>query len=221
MSGLIPIARRIARTLAALALLGALSPTAASAGTFKEYTCKLPDGSVADTDGWAPDASAAFFQQQNDCPTGGALSIVMSGAGLPADGKRYWHWTAPTGLRLQAIEIQRAFSLAAGGAQAQPTYRTDAGPQTLEQSSTDTVGSLSSWNHPANRFTVTDPNALSANGLDVLLGCLGASGSACPDTGATNSELRIHAATFTLAESIAPVVSNVRGALTDAAPKQG
>lgn len=76
------------------------------------------------------------------------------------------------------------------------------------------------WSDAQNQLSV-DASSVSAGHLDAFLECSGASGSACPNTGATDSELRIHAATFTLAESIAPVVTNPTGSLTTSGPKQG
>src|SRR4051794_11142164 len=39
--------------------LAAVSP-AAQAGTYRQYTCKLPDGTPAGTDGWTADAATPF-----------------------------------------------------------------------------------------------------------------------------------------------------------------
>jgi hypothetical protein len=209
--------------LAPAAVLIALAlPSPASAGTYKQYTCKLPDGTPAATDGWVGDAAAAFFQQANDCASGGSLRVAMSGDGLASGASRAWRWTAPADTQLQAADLYRAWAVAAGDATAAPAAKLLAGSQTLESSGANrTAGSLSQWNDPSNHFTNTNAALGSTNAMTAVLGCFGSTGSACPYTGTIGSELRIHAATFSLSDSSTPTVANVKGTLLAGGAKQG
>src|SRR3954452_7603756 len=121
----------LAAGLSILALV-AFSP-AAEAGTYKQYTCKLPDGTPAGTDGWAPQTAAAGFQQANTCVAGESLRTQMEGLGMPVGSQRFWRWTAAADTQLQAVEMHRSFALANGDANATPTMTIDAGSQRIEQ----------------------------------------------------------------------------------------
>lgn len=217
----------IAAGLTTLALAG-LSP-AAQAGTYRQYTCKLPDGTPAGTDGWVAQSAAAGFVQADTCIARETLRTQMEGIGMPVNSQRVWRWSAPTDTNLQAVELYRSFSLAAGDTNGTPTISIDSGSQRVERHGSSlaigtgvaSAGVFSAWNAPSNRLIVNDPPSLAANELTLMLGCTGGAGRSCPNTGAARSEVHMHAATFTLEDTLAPTISNVGGLLTTAAPKQG
>ena len=217
----------LAAGLLTLALAG-LSP-AAQAGTYKQYTCKLPDGSPAGTDGWGPQTTIAGFHQADTCVAGESLRTEMLGLGMASGSQRLWRWTAPADTQLQAVQLYRSFSLAAGDTTATPTMSIDAGTQRIERNGSslpvgngvDSRGDLNAWNAPSNRLTVVDPPSLAANTLTVMLGCDGGPGTSCPSTGTAGSVVHVQAAHFTLLDALAPTVSNVTGSLTTAGDKQG
>jgi hypothetical protein len=78
------------------------------------------------------------------------------------------------------------------------------------------------WHHSTNRILLSD-NALlgTANQLRVALSCIGGAGASCPSTGTADSEIDIHAASFTLRDAASPVVTAVGGNLASAGSKSG
>src|SRR3954454_17044777 len=115
----------LAAGLSILALV-AFSP-AAEAGTYRQYTCKLPDGTPAGTDGWIQQTNAAGFHQGDTCIAGESVHTQMDGIGMPVGSQRLWRWVAPADTQLQAVELYRSFSLATGDANATPTMSIDSG----------------------------------------------------------------------------------------------
>ena len=93
--------------LLTLALAGTGLPVA-QAGTFTQYTCKLPDGSPAATDGWSPDQAAPFFVQSDDCAQSSGLRTQMQGVGISDGVERSWTWTPAANTQLQEAHIYRA-----------------------------------------------------------------------------------------------------------------
>ena len=51
----------------------------ASAGTYKVYSCKLPSGGAAPTDGWHSTGGATYSTFTNGCAAGGSMSAVLGG----------------------------------------------------------------------------------------------------------------------------------------------
>ena len=45
----------------------------ARAGDFHVYSCRMPNGEVAPTDGWSGSATGAFVYAEDKCAKGGAL----------------------------------------------------------------------------------------------------------------------------------------------------
>jgi hypothetical protein len=213
--------------LVVLALTG-FSPQA-YAGDYRVHTCKLPDGSPAATDGWGPQTDILGFHLANTCSAGETMRTEMAGLGMGVGSQRVWRWAAPANTSLQAMELYRSFSLAPGDANGTPTMSIDAGSSRLERNGSsmatgngiDARGTISTPFAPSNRISVASPSSLAANEITLLLGCFGPSGQSCPGTGAARSELHVHAATFTLRDTLAPSITNVGGSLTTAGDKKG
>jgi hypothetical protein len=218
----------VAAGFALVALVGVM-PAAADAGTFTIHSCKLPDGSPAATGGWTKQTAAAGFHQADTCVAGESLRTEMEGLGMPVGSQRLWRWAAATDTQLQAVELYRSFTLAAGDTGATPTMTIDAGPQRIEQNGSSlpsgngiaSGGTLSPWNHATNRLSVADPASLAANEITLKLSCTGRAGASCPDTGTAGSELHLLAARFTLLDALSPSITAVGGSLTRGGDKSG
>src|SRR3954454_19214810 len=185
MNGIARIACLVAGILA-VALAG--SSAKAWAGTYTQYTCKLPDGTPAATDGWVSQTAAFGFAQSDACVAGESLHTQMLGIGMGVGSQRYWRWTAAPNTSVQAVEIRRSFALAPGDTTATPTMSIAAGSQLIEQNGSSlpaangiaVLGNPTTWNSSANLVSVSDPASLVANQLTVALRCTGVSTAACP-----------------------------------------
>src|SRR3954447_1098102 len=216
----------LAAGLSILALV-AFSP-AAEAGTYQQYTCKLPDGTPAGTDGWTPDAVSPFLPQSDDYDQSAGLRTQMQGVGISSGVERAWTWAPAANTTLQEAHLYRAFSLTTGDSTATPFVRATAGPVVIEHEGSSPAtgtgvssrGSYASWSLPANHLEVLDAPSVAADDVRVALGCQGTPTGTCPATGGL-SDLRIQAATFTLRDASAPSITNVTGSLTTAGAKQG
>src|SRR3954447_25404298 len=216
----------LAAALAVLALTGG-SPQA-YAGDYRVHTCKLPDGSPAATDGWAPGAHAPGFTQINECGLGGGLHTQMEGAGVSVGVERAWRWTPAPSTTLQQVDLYRAFSLTSGDSSGTPMFQATAGSVSVEREGSSSEsgtgvssrGSFDTWNLPSNHLTAFNPTSTGASSIGLALGCQGQPFGTCPATGAV-SDLRIDAATFTLRDTLAPSITNVGGSLVSPGDKKG
>jgi hypothetical protein len=213
---------------ALLALMLTALTTNAFAGTYTQYTCKLPDGTPAATDGWTPEESIGGFSQNDGCAAGTDIRSRMESIGLAAKSQRVWRWRAAPNTQLKAFEVYRAFVLGFGNNDATPMMRIDSGPQVIERNGSSPVsgngisekGVFSPWDAPSNRISIADPLVLTANELALTLGCDGVPSGSCPSNG-TASEVRLHAAHFTLGDASTPTITGVGGSLTADGPKSG
>src|SRR4051812_44200416 len=216
----------LAAAVVVLALTG-FSPEA-YAGDYRVHTCKLPDRSPAATDGWTPDTHAPGFTQIDECAQRGGLHTQMEGAGISVGVERAWHWTPAPNTTLREVDLYRAFSLTSGDSTGTPTVEATAGGVSVEREGSSSEsgtgvswrGSFDTWNLPANQLTAFNPTSAGASSIALAMGCQGQSFGTCPATGAV-SDLRIHAATFTLRDTVAPNITNVGGSLTTAGDKNG
>src|SRR3954469_21018822 len=126
--------RSLLRTILLAVAMMLVFATSAMGGSYKQYVCKKPDGSVAALDGMRPAPRPAMFVLSDDCSTGGAISIRMLDVGVPAGASGQWAWEAPADNSLQASRLQRACSLASVGSVAAPTWRVSSGLHQLETS---------------------------------------------------------------------------------------
>jgi hypothetical protein len=85
----------------ATAMLAALAPAGASAGTWNLASCSQPDGAPAPIDGWRTTSIGGVGADSGDidtCPQGGALTALTSGeAPQTAYTGPEWVFTAPPG----------------------------------------------------------------------------------------------------------------------------
>jgi hypothetical protein len=203
---------------AALAAFGGAPP--AHAGQYTQYTCKLPDGTPAATDGWVADEASLAFTHDNGCGASLALLTTMSSNGVGVGNPRGWTWTAPDSTSLVGLDLYRSLVLTPGDADAAPTATIAAGSNVIETHAGSMRGSLLEWNDATNHITARG-SSLVGNTLSVGLHCAGSANSACPNTGSTKSAVRLYAATFTLADDSTPSITNVTGSLASGAVKTG
>jgi hypothetical protein len=93
-----------------LTLLTAMvSCASARAGTYDVYSCRLPNGSPAPTNGWTPFATPipeVIVRTSDACGSGGGL--IASIPLLPPTGvDAGWRFTAPAGTTIEAFELSR------------------------------------------------------------------------------------------------------------------
>jgi len=103
--------------LCALALVGS-----ARAGDFHVYSCRMPNGDVAPTDGWSGSATGAFVYAEDKCAKGGALTAAL-GDGVEHEAADVATWTldVPTEETLVGAKLWRAGN-ADGGVSKKGTY---------------------------------------------------------------------------------------------------
>jgi hypothetical protein len=217
---------RPARFVLALLTMSASLAVAApvQAGTYTQYTCRLPDGGIAATDGWEPEHARPGFLQGNYCANAGVINTQMSGGGISTGSGRSWTWRAPTGTQVESARLSRAFALASGDGEATPVARVHSGLTDIEAHGSSapfgdgvsTRGSMTNPDSLANILSITNP---STQQISLRVECNGFDDRVCPNLG--TSELRLHSATFTLRDSTSPTVSNVQGSLTTAGEHRG
>ena len=72
------IVRGVATIAVALCgMAGSVSAVSARAGEYHVYGCRMPDGSVAPTDGWIESSLGTAASAQDTCASGGALIAAL------------------------------------------------------------------------------------------------------------------------------------------------
>jgi hypothetical protein len=109
-----------AATLAALCLLVAAGE--AWAGEYHVYSCRMPNGEAAPTDGWSPSATGAFVYAEDKCAKGGALFAALGdGVEHEATDVATWTFSVPAEEKLVGARLWRAGD-ADGGVSKKGTY---------------------------------------------------------------------------------------------------
>ncbi len=113
------------KAVVAVALVGlcvfAFVPSA-RAGEYHVYSCRMPNGEVAPTDGWSGSATGAFVYAEDKCAKGGALTAALGdGVEHEATDVATWTLSIPTEERLAGAKLWRAGD-ADGGVSKKGTY---------------------------------------------------------------------------------------------------
>jgi hypothetical protein len=113
------------KAVVAAALVGlcvfALVPSA-RAGEYHVYSCRMPNGEVAPTDGWSGSATGAFVYAEDKCAKGGALTAALGdGVEHEASDVATWMLSIPMEETLTGARIWRAGD-ADGGVSKKGTY---------------------------------------------------------------------------------------------------
>jgi hypothetical protein len=224
-----------AAILAAICVLALVGN--ARAGDFHVYSCRMPNGEVAPTDGWSGTTSGSGVLAEDKCATGGGLF-----AGL-GDGETHeveadrssWIFSAPTGANIVSAKIWRAGD-ADGGWTTNATYEfwlagpenEDAEADVIDQCVAEFgcptgVGDTSAAMSSSNLVSVPSGNL--GTHLYVNVSCGGSVKFKCPsDKGDANgyaAVVYLYAADLTLEQTTQPRVSEVEGELARAATLSG
>ena len=215
---------RLTRTVIALGALVcaavslALAPPA-KAGTYTVFTCRLPSGASAPTDGWRVENDVPGLRHSDSCASGGYLRSSMEENGFPEGTRGGWAWTGPAAAALRSVTLWRSFALGAFNGQASP-YRDVVNNSQALEADTSAGSPIGNGNpsggvpalgfHPTNQVQHSN---LGDNVLRVRVGCAGFSFGVCPLGGGLAADQRIFAAWFRLEDSIDPIAQSVAGPL--------
>jgi hypothetical protein len=217
----------------AVSCAGALGAGSARAGEYHVYSCRMPDGSVAPTDGWSGSASGVAVHAEDTCAKGGALVAELGeGFGHPV-GSDIATWTlgVPAGTALAQASLWRAGD-AEGGAAANATYEFWlAGPTESEAFSSCVFvsGCTKTVGEPEEPLSVSNlvplPVANRGEHIYVNASCGGLSTYKCPsgkgDPNGYAAVVYLYAADLTLSQSSQPTVTLVEGELTTSSTLSG
>jgi hypothetical protein len=214
------------------ACLGIVGPTKAWAGEYHVYSCRMPNGEVAPTDGWSGSATGAFVAAEDKCAKGGALVAALGDGVEHASNTDIatWAFDAPVGEALAKATLWRAGD-ADGGTAASATYEFWlAGPE--ETNSFDECVYLScktGEGEPEEPFAAANRIELSANhlGSELFLNaaCYGTLGRPCKkgehDPNGYAAVVYLYAADLVLSQASQPTIANVEGELATASTLSG
>jgi hypothetical protein len=209
----------------------------AQAGEYHVYSCRMPDGQVAPTDGWSETKSGTSGFTQDACATGGALIAGLSdGSTHEVETDRAtWSFGSPTEMTIAKAILWRAGD-ADGGWATNATYESwIAGPanQDVEADVIDQcvaefgcptgVGNAGTVKSSSNLVTVAPKNL--GTHLYLNVSCAGSPKFVCPsgkgDPNGYAAVVYLYAADLTLEQSSQPTVTGVEGELATASTLTG
>lgn len=96
--------------LCVLAMLVGASVAAAEGGRYHVYSCRMPNGQPAPTDGWSPSTSGSAVYAEDKCSKGGALVAALGDGVAHEVGTDIATWTfsTPSGETLSKANLWRA-----------------------------------------------------------------------------------------------------------------
>jgi len=205
----------------------AVVPVEAVAGSYHVYSCALPNGRPAPTDGWSGSITGPFMNPVNTCAEGGALAALINGnPAQPVNATATWAFTAPGFASIAAATLWRT-ATASDIAENAETVAWMAAPadaydsanvfDQCRQDDCGSVGNAANRLDPANRVVVPAANLDGASHIYVNAACGGAQGWSCPATSAPYMvSAQVFAADITLHTESAPSASAVGGSLLGA-----
>ncbi len=219
--------------LCAAICLAAPSAGVAGAGEYHVYSCRMPNGEAAPTDGWSGSATGVSVHAEDTCAKGGAL-IAELGEGVShgvGTDDATWTFGPPSGETVSKANIWRAGD-AEGGAVANATYEFWlAGPNRPEafDSCVYVSGCMKMIGEPDEPLSVSNlvpvPNANLGEHLYVNASCGGLQTYKCPsgkgDPNGYAAVVYLYAADLVLAQASQPTVSDVEGELATASTLAG
>jgi hypothetical protein len=212
---------------------GAGGATEAQAGRYHVYSCRMPNGEVAPTDGWKGSQSGAFVTAEDKCAKGGALLAALGdGYEHEASDAAIWKFTVPSSEDLTSAVLWRAGD-ADGGISKTGTYEfwlaSPAQSEIFDECvyggtipCTAGQGEPEEPLAPSNRISVPNPNL----GENIYAGaaCFTTPGHCKKgehDPNGYAAVVYLYAADLTLEQSAQPVVENVGGELKTAPTLSG
>ena len=231
----------IAGTCVVLALVGALDPAPARAGTYEVAICHDPaNGWTTPTDGISFPSAGAFVDAgvYNGCGVPGYVFASVDGIAAHGPGDiAVWQFTAPPETTIADALVYRAFSAGPSSPYRSPIDGIEAvsssGASTVLAQCSQAYGCLSIGTGPLSEFD--SANVLDFTGLagvtaiDGTAGCGGglvcapSGGAICPELGGDpcTAGNHLYAMVVTLEDDTAPTPSNVGGTLVAPGPIAG
>jgi hypothetical protein len=213
------------------------SPTLAQAGEYHVYSCRMPNGEVAPTDGWSETKSGTSASTEDTCASGGALVAALGDGAtheVEADHAT-WTFSAPSGMAISAARLRRAGD-ADGGWGTNATYQFWlAGPDDNEVEADVIDQCVAEFGCPTGSGDTGDPGSatnlvtVQPENLDTHLyanaSCGGSPKFVCPsgkgDPNGYAAVVYLYAADLVLVQSSQPSVSNIEGELATASTLAG
>lgn len=216
---------RTIKLVSVLALLACAAPQVASANDYVVYSCRLPDGRAAATDGWTPNGSAPYVWFDNACSGGGTLRAGLAGDHQPANSSTVG-WSFDSG----AAEIAGYSIVRSGRIYGHTTgasmffYTSDLENSGVGGHAVDYCAEYTGCSSVAGRLDrgrAQIPGG--SHSWHVMVGCGGISGVNCvPAAGAPEfGSLRVDSAAFTLSDAGHPEAGGATGSLTDPGATSG
>jgi hypothetical protein len=224
----------VALVIATLAALCALALAgSALAGRYHVYSCRMPNGEVAPTDGWSGSATGAYVYAEDKCAKGGALVAALEDdVEHEKTDIATWTFSAPAEETLAGATLWRAGD-ADGGLAKSGTYEFWlAGPEENEVFDECVYGGSEPCKTgqgepdeplaPANRLELSGSHL--GSHLYVNAACfatLGACKKGEHDPNGYAAVVNLYAADLVLEQTSQPVVSDVEGELATATTLSG
>jgi hypothetical protein len=227
-------APRGAATVALAALCAvAISAGSAQAGKYHVYSCRMPDGSVAPTDGWSGSASGVSVHAEDKCAKGGALVAELGEGVSHVVGTDVATWTfgAPPNEPVKKMTLWRAGD-AEGRSATNATYQFwVAGPTEPEafDECIYALGCMKVRGEPEEPMSLSNILAVPAKNLGehlyVNASCGGLQTYKCPsgkgDSNGYAAVVYLYAADLVLEQTSQPTVTNLEGELSTASTLSG
>src|SRR5256885_1321209 len=200
----IPRVWRRVMVLAAVAGALATAAAAASAGSYRVYSCVAPSGAPApigdSSYGWQPSGrqGTTSLVLTNDCDTGRGIAAVLQSA-QPYGAGGQWTFTPPPNTSIAAFDV--TWSGAAAGGGESTISRSDQADPTYERR----------YSAPFPTERVVENN-VDLSYLLVLVACSFAQPT-CSNPGGNIASYRIAESTMTLRDNSAPPAANAGGDL--------
>jgi hypothetical protein len=232
----VPKAASVAKTvgaamLAGLCLLALVG--SARAGDFHVYSCRMPNGEVAPTDGWSGSATGVAVYAEDKCAKGGALTAAL-GEGVShvvGTDVATWTFSAPSGETVTKAILWRAGDVE-GGSAANATYQFWLSGPTEPEAFDEciyAVGCMKVRGEPEEPMSLSNILAVPTKNLGehiyVNASCGGLQNYKCPsgkgDANGYAAVVYLYAADLTLDQTSQPKVDEVEGELATAATLSG
>lgn len=203
-----------------IALVGlALNASGASAGRYHVYSCRMPDGKAAPTDGWIPSTSpaSATVSATDTCTNGGALiAALRDGIKHEVGSAATWTLHMPSPETFTTATLWRSGDTEGGAAQNATYQFLFAGPtmyegfgECLYVMSCKTEGEPAEPTSLANILAVPSRNV--GSNLYMTTSCGGLSGYSCPegtkDPAGYAAVVYLYAADLLLEQTAQPTIS--------------
>jgi hypothetical protein len=195
----------------------------ASAGTYKVYSCKLPGGAPAATDGWSDYRQTANSWTANGCASGAGLTGDVFGAVAQPANSSQVAWGFDSGGREIAAWSASISGHNFGGLSPSASPSVWIARPVRGYNGTNLVYDCGVW-ASCSGFDKTfsesvTPTAM--NGLHVTAMCGGVSGYNCAPIAGNLASFVLRSAEFTLVDNVAPTTSGAAGSLTTGAVQSG